>query len=58
MLEGFESAMRDRFRVEEYSKVNKVCDLGEAIQKNVRPGMTHSIWVWPGLVGQLLPSTS
>ena len=40
MLEGFESAIRDRFRVEEYSKVNKVCDLREAIQKNVRPGMT------------------
>lgn len=40
MLEGFETTIRDRFRIEEYSKVNKVCDLREAIQKNVMPGMT------------------
>ena len=33
MLEGFESAIRDRFRVEEYSKVNKACDLREVIPK-------------------------
>lgn len=40
MLETFEDTIATRFQLERDSKINKVCDLKEAIQGNVRPGMT------------------